>query len=437
MRRRSSFAARQSADSTAKEGSMSQRTWQSEHAAVVHGLAAATGRHAPGAEICKAGIAERVLIDIRQLAPALAARAAEMEANRRIPDDVVDVLKAIGAFRLFVPQSHGGLELDLPSGLRIVTALARVDGSVGWTVMIGSGGPLLAALLPRDTYDRVYRDGADAVIAAVTQPTGTAEPARDGWRVSGRWPFASGCLHADWMGGICVMTEDGKPLAGPDGKAPLLRGFLMPARDWQIEDTWHVAGLKATGSHHIACRDKIVPKANFFDLANGTTCLTGPLYQGVRQVLPLFHAAFALGLAQGALDELLALAGSGRRQLHAATSLRESEIFQHELGRLGADLRAAEAFQRSQTARHWQRALAGTLKDEGLLQEATQAGIWIVNTCLRVVDGCFALAGGAVVYETSPLQRRLRDMHTAAQHAMIQQRHYGAAGRRLLDAPAS
>ena len=79
-----------------------------------------------------------------------------------------------------------------------------------WTVMIANGGPLIAALLPCAPSDRVYRGGPDTVIAGVTQPVGTAEATEGGWRVSGRWPFASGCLHADWMGGICIMTEAGK-----------------------------------------------------------------------------------------------------------------------------------------------------------------------------------------------------------------------------------
>jgi alkylation response protein AidB-like acyl-CoA dehydrogenase len=388
-------------------------------------------------DVCKAVAANRLLADIRGLAPALRARAAEMEAERRIPHDVVETLKAIGVFRLFVPRSHGGLELDLPKGLGIITALARIDGSIGWTAMIGNGAHLFAALLPRETYDQVYHNGPHVMIAGVSQPAGTAEATEGGWRVSGRWPFASGCLHADWMGGLCVMTaKDGQPLPAADGgKGPLVRGFFMPARDWQIDDTWHVAGLKATGSHHIVFRDKVVPVENFFDLANGMPCLLRPLYQSLLEVLPLFHGAFAIGLARGALDELIELAGTGRQQLHAARPMRDSETFQGELGRVAADLRAAEAFHRVQAASHWRRALAGTLKDEALLAEATQAGIWIAATCVRVVDAYFALAGGSAVYETSPLQRRLRDMHTAAQHATVQQRHYVGAGKFLLGPP--
>jgi alkylation response protein AidB-like acyl-CoA dehydrogenase len=228
------------------------------------------------------------------------------------------------------------------------------------------------------------------------------------------------------------MTEGGKRLAGPDGKGPLVRGFVMPARDWQIEDTWYAGGLKGTGSHHIAMKDKVVPTAHFFDPENGSRALVGPLYQTVREILPLVHGAFAVGMARGALDELIELAGSGRQQLHAAAPLRESERFQYELGRIAAGARAAEAFQQIQAESHWRRAVAGTLKADGSLEEATEAGTWVTATCVRVVDACFALAGASAVYETSPLQRRLRDMHVAAQHAATHERHYVSTGKLLL-----
>jgi alkylation response protein AidB-like acyl-CoA dehydrogenase len=178
--------------------------------------------------------ARRLLADIRELAPDITARAAEIEAGRRIPAELVDTLRSIGAFRLFVPQSHGGIELDLPTALETITALAKIEGSVGWTVAIGSGCDIFAALLPRDTYEQVYANGPDVIIAGSAQPAGTAETASGGWRVNGRWPFASGCQHADWMFGLCVMTKGGKPLAS-DGGPPMIRGFFLPAHDWQIE----------------------------------------------------------------------------------------------------------------------------------------------------------------------------------------------------------
>jgi alkylation response protein AidB-like acyl-CoA dehydrogenase len=372
--------------------------------------------------------ARRLFADIQELAPDIIARAAAIEAARRMPLDLVETLKSIGAFRLFVPQRYGGLELDLATGLEVIKALARIDGSVGWAAMIGNGGTLFAPSLPRETYERVYQNGPNVVLAGSTQPAGTAEPTAGGWRVNGRWPFASGCQHAEWMAGFCVMTEGGKPRLGETGQ-PVIRGVLLPACDWQIEDTWHVAGLKGTGSHHIVLRDVVVPAENFIDIENGVPCQPGPLYRAVPQLLPLLHGAVAVGMAEGALDDLLALADSGRQQLRAAVPMRESETFQFELGRVEAELRAARAFHQIQVASHWRHALAGTLKDEALLVEATQAGIWIATTCVRVADACFTLAGGSAVYESSPLQRRMRDLHTAAQHAAVQQRHYVAAGK--------
>lgn len=379
-------------------------------------------------------MAERMLADIRELAPNITARAAEIETGRRIPPDLVETLRSIGVFRMLVPHSQGGLEFDLPTALDIIRALGRIDGSVGWTVMIGNGSAIFAALLQREIYDQVYRNGPDAILAGSIQPCGTAEAAPGGWRVNGRWPFASGCLHADWMAGFCVMTEGGKPIPGPAGEEgpPLVRGFALPARDWRIEDTWHVAGLKGTGSHHIAITDTLVPAVNFFDLVNGLPCQPGPLYQAVPQVLPLLHGANTVGMAEGALDELVELANTGRQQFRAALPMRDSEIFQSELGRLAAEVRAARAFFEAQAAGHWHHACAGTLKDEALLTQSTQTAIWLVTTCVRVADACFTLGGGSALYETSPLQRRLRDLHAAAQHAVVHQRHYASAGKLLL-----
>lgn len=376
--------------------------------------------------------AKRLLADIQDLAPEIIARAAEIEAGHRVPLDLVETLKSLGVFRMFAPHSHGGLELDLPEGLEIIRALGRIDGSVGWTAMIGSGSGIFAPLLPRETYEHVYRNGADLIFAGSTAPVGTAETAPGGWRVNGRWPFASGCLHADWMIGLCVMSEAGKPTPGEGGRSQI-RGVFLPAHDWQIEDTWYAAGLKGTGSHHISLKEVIVPAENFFDFENGAPCVPGPLYQTAPHLLPLFHSAISVGMAEGAVDDLLTLIETGRQQLRAAAPMRESEIFQFEFGRVEADLRAARASLAVQAASHWRHALAGTLKSEALRTQGTQTGIWISTTCVRVADACFALAGGSAVYESSPLQRRLRDLHTAAQHASVHQRHYVAAGIAALD----
>jgi indole-3-acetate monooxygenase len=373
-----------------------------------------------------------LLARILALAPEIAARADEIEAARAMPPDLIEVLRSTGVFRIFVPHSHGGLELDFPTATEIIAALAKIDGSVGWTVMIGGGGALVASLLRKETYEQVYRHGPDVIIAASGQPAGTAEPAPGGWCVNGRWPFASGASHADWIMALCVMTER-RPIPSPGGEVALMRGFIMPARCWHIEDTWRGLGLRGTASNHISLKNTTVHVANFFDFPSGQPCLPGPLYQAIPQLIPLTHSAVVVGIAEGALEELVVLANTGRRQQRATVAIPDSELFRVELGRIAAGIRAARAFLREQAKTHWCHALAGTLNDEGLQIQATQTAIWVATTCVQAVDACFALGGSSVVYENSSLQRRLRDLRTAAQHAAVQQRLYTRAGKLLLD----
>ncbi|MET3965476.1 MULTISPECIES: flavin-dependent monooxygenase [Bradyrhizobium] len=371
-----------------------------------------------------------MLAGIRELAPEIKARAAEIEAARRVPPDLVERLRSIGLFRMFVPRSHGGLELDFPAGLEVIKALARLDGSVGWIAVVAGASSLFVAASPPELYQRIYQDGPDTAICGSSQPGGTAERVADGYRVRGRWPFASGCTHADWIGGFCIVTENGKPVPGPQGK-PQVRVAVLPARDWEIEDTWHAAGLKGTGSHHVTLRETLVSEAHFFDL-DAAPRQSGPLYQAVRQWLPLVHGAFSVGMAEGTVDDLLALAATGRQQLYAAVPMRESEIFQYDLGRISANLGAAQAFHEVQAASHWRHALARTLNDEDLVIEGARSATWLATTCVGIADACFALAGASAVYDSSPLQRRLRDLHVAAQHAHAQQRQYVDVGKLAL-----
>src|SRR5258708_23849698 len=157
--------------------------------------------------------------EIQELAPAINSRAAEIEAARRVPPDLVEALKSIGVFRIFVPQSHGGLELDLPAALQIFLALSRIDGSVGWAAMIGGGCDIFASLLAREAYEQVYQSGPDVIIAGSAQPAGTAEAGAAGSPAHRRLPVARGGQHSPWVFRLSVLTQGGKALPGPAGWA--------------------------------------------------------------------------------------------------------------------------------------------------------------------------------------------------------------------------
>ena len=206
-----------------------------------------------------------------------------------------------------------GTRADTRTGMAVLESLARADGSTGWTVMIGAETPHLLAMLPRERFDKLYADGPDVVVAGGFAPQGRAELADGGYRVTGRWAFASGARHADWIFGNCLLTADGQPLPAEPGRPPETRSMLFPASRVTVPDTWHVLGLRGTGSHDVVVDDVFCPAEESFDLFTGVPCVPGPGF-----VAPLVHfvlhlGAVAVGIAQGALDETAALATDGRR----------------------------------------------------------------------------------------------------------------------------
>ena len=210
-----------------------------------------------------------VLDAARRLAPSIAARADEIEAGRRVPRDLLDELIAARVFRVLRPATHGGIGADLPGAMRVYEALARADASVGWTVMIGSGSWCDLASLPRATFDELFSDAPDVITAGVFSPTGSIAADDDGYRVTGRWSFASGCEHADWIYGNCVE-------AVVDG-VPQLRIAVFSPDQVVIEDTWTVSGLCGTGSHHFHVDSVVVPVERTLDPMADAPSLDAPI----------------------------------------------------------------------------------------------------------------------------------------------------------------
>jgi indole-3-acetate monooxygenase len=376
---------------------------------------------------------DMVLSRVAALAPMVARLAPEIEQGRRLPAELVSALRSTRIYGLLVPRRYGGLELDAPSAFRAITALARIDGSVGWNAMIGNIGALIPFMASPALCEQVYQDGKDHIIAGSGQPVGTAERVPGGWRATGVWPFASGCQSAEWIVGTCVMRENGSPIDAPDCPGPMIRSFLMPAEHWEIRDTWHTLGLKGTGSHHVALSDVFVPDENLFEFPFGTSFAPDPIFDKFSRVLLLAHAAHAVGVAEGAIMDLVELARSGVKQLFMTTPLAETERFKEGLARLDAELMAARALFEAQITQVWQnpeRSAAKNLADVG---EQFQAAVWSTAACVRVAEGCFELAGSRAVYESSSLQRRMRDLRVAAQHAAVHPRHYVTAGGAVFD----
>jgi indole-3-acetate monooxygenase len=236
-------------------------------------------------------------------APQIRAAAEEIERARRLPKSIVDALKEAGIFGMPMPRVWGGPELDPLTQFRVLETLAIADGSVGWCAMINCDGGYITAFLDQDVGRAMYPDLQLGTAAAAT-PTGQAVRVPDGYRVSGRFPFASGCQHCEWVWLGCVVTEDGRAVVDANG-VPETRQCIVRLSECEVLDTWYTTGLRGTGSNDLLVKDVFVEAARTFSFQDRDLIKRpGPLY-----AFPFMFAAksspVALGIARRALDVLI------------------------------------------------------------------------------------------------------------------------------------
>jgi alkylation response protein AidB-like acyl-CoA dehydrogenase len=362
----------------------------------------------------------RVLDAARALVPGIADRAVEIETARRIPRDLLDQLTRAGCFRLLLPVSHGGVGAGLPEALLVFETLARADASVGWTVMIGACAWVDLTGLPRASFDRLFAADRDVIVAGAINPTGQIARHDDRYRVTGRWGFASGCQHADWLWGDCVE-------AVVDG-VPQLRGAVFAPDQVVIEDTWTVSGLAGTGSHHFHVTDLDVAADMTFAIDVDDPCLDDPIVRiPVPALLSVEIASVALGTAQGALDDIVSLAVDKVPMLDD-TPLATSAHFQMELATIDTELRAARSLVNDTAESMWTTVTSDrsfTLEDRARIRATA---VWATERAVAAVDAAYRAGGGTSIYTGCPLQRRLRDIHALNQHFLVKHDALTTAG---------
>lgn len=371
------------------------------------------------------------LIDAaRALADGIRTRADQIERDRRLPLELVGAMADAGLFRMCVPRRFGGGEVEAATMVRAIEELAYADGSAGWCLMIGATSGLVSGYLPADAAREIHGPPR-AVIGGVFAPFGKAIVVDGGYRVSGRWPFASGCQHCDWLMGGCVVIENGAPRLLPN-ELPDSRMMLLPAAEVEILDTWTVSGLRGTGSHDMQVADRFVPAARSVSLMTDRPRHSGPLYAfPVFGMLALGIAGVALGVARNAIDEVTRLAG-GKAPTGSRKRLADRALVQVQVAQAEATLRAARAFLFGTIDETWQAALsegAIAVQQRALLRlAATHATVNAAN----VVDLMYNAGGGTSVYATSPLQRCFRDIHVVTQHMMVAPATFELTGRVFL-----
>jgi alkylation response protein AidB-like acyl-CoA dehydrogenase len=201
---------------------------------------------------------DQLLRAVHTLEPLIRAHADEAERNRRLSPVVVTALAEAGIFRMYTPRTLGGFEIDPLSFYRIVEAIARIDGSTGWCVFIAGGNPLLGAFLADEAAEKVFGSDPHAITAGVVHPYGTAVVSDGGYRVTGRWSYASGCQHSTWIFCCCEVFDGDQRRLAEDGE-PDVRLFFIPIGQISIIETWDVSGLVGTGSHDVVIDQVFVP----------------------------------------------------------------------------------------------------------------------------------------------------------------------------------
>ena len=365
-----------------------------------------------------------------RLAPAVREAAEEAEATRRTPPALAAQITRAGVYQMYLPRAMGGPELAPLTAFRVVEELSKADGSVGWCAMIATAMSLNVGRLPTEVGRALAGTPADYRAAGSARTGGGAWEVAGGYRVKGRWNFASGIDNARWLYCTCVMMDGDTPRKTAAG-APMLRAVWVPMEQVTIVDTWSVMGMRGTGSKDFTVDDVVVP-AERSCLSDAPLMQTGPLFNRRAWYVHLWtpSAANSLGIARGAIDALTELAATEASTLSTAL-LRDRSAVQARIGEADAIVNAARAYVFDAVGRLWATVSAGDVPSDHEVAQARLALVHAMHESVRAVDKVFHAAGTNAIYTRHSLERAFRDVHVALQHGAALPSYFESAGKVL------
>jgi indole-3-acetate monooxygenase len=363
-----------------------------------------------------------VVVAARALLPLIRELRDEAERQRYAPPALTRALTDAGLYQMFLPKFVGGRELSPLTVFEAIEELSKADGSVGWCAMLASDASYLAGWLHPDVLREMCGDPPDLRVAGSLRPQGRARPVTGGYMVSGRWNFASGIQHANWLYCPCLI----------DGDTPSVRAMWIPIGEARIIDTWHVMGMRGTGSHDFSVEDVFVP-SNRTTSAMETPFAQGPLYQPRMALTVLWAttAATALGIARGAIDCLIDMA-STEASTQSATLLRDRPAVQSKIAEAEAILNSARAYLVTSIDAAWNAMCERKPDPSREVMHSRLAITHSIHEAVRVVDHVFHAAGSNAIHTRNQLERHFRDIHVVVQHNSAFTSYYEAAGKVLL-----
>jgi alkylation response protein AidB-like acyl-CoA dehydrogenase len=365
-----------------------------------------------------------------ELQPLLARNAAQAEADRRIPEENIEAIREAGLFKLMIPKRLGGHETTIRTKLDVTAALGEACGSTAWVVALTNVCAWFTGLFCDRAQQDVFGADPDARVAGVFAPSTDVEKVDGGYRVSGKWAWSSGSLHATW-------AYVGVLQLGPDG--PIDMGVvLMPMSELSIEDTWFVAGMKGTGSNTVVAEDVFVPEHRYMSMMAG--------FQGIYPTEhtdeALYRAAFMpfaalilvgplLGLGRAALKLAIEKAPKRAVSYTRLATQAESTAFQLKLAEAAMTLDDAilHAHRAADDIDGW--AARGEHMDYATRARVRGDVGWISSKVRDAITMILDAHGASGFADSSPMQRIWRDANTAGRHAianpLVSQEVYGKA----------
>jgi alkylation response protein AidB-like acyl-CoA dehydrogenase len=373
----------------------------------------------------------------RALAPRIRQRAEEIEAGRQLPRDLVLEIANAGLFKVALAEAEGGLGADVLTSLQVIEEIARADGSTGWCLAMGVNSFRQSAQLEHGVRRALFHSDPIGVSAGSANPRGRAVAVPGGYRVTGHWFFASGCMHSALLHGACKVFDGDTPRRRPNGDQDVRIAYFHPKSLARIIDTWNVSGMRGTGSHDIEVEDVFVPEAHTFSALDRRARVTGPMNR--MHGFDLAGCGFCcvgLGVARAAIDAFAALA-QGKVPRGADELLRDRPSAQARIGEAEAILRSGRALLFDTVGEMWQTVVAGDVVTERQRSDLRLAMTHAAQSAARATHLVCSAAGTTSIFNSSPLERYARDAEVVTRHNQLQFVNYEAVGRTLMGLPSN
>ncbi len=371
------------------------------------------------------------------LRPIVEAAANEIEDGRRLTPALLDRLHEARLFRLLLPRTLDGFETDPVTFFHVIETISRGDASTAWCLSQAGGCAMTAAYLDPKVARLIFGD-RQSVLAWGPGPKSRAVLCEGGYKVTGVWAFASGGRHATWIGCHCpIFKADGSPLLGADDRR-VERTMLVPASDVAWTDIWNVVGLRGTASDQFALADHFVPASHSFSRDFSQPALerreSGPLYRmSAMTCYEVGFAGVALGIARSALDSFVDTART-KIPRGARSPIRDSAVVQTGLGQAEVAVRSARAFLLQELAAIWKEICGGGVLTVDHRITIRMASTNAIHRAREVVDFAYNAAGATAIFESHPLERRFRDIHTVTQQLQGRLSHFETVGAWMMGA---